>query len=127
HVNGMGDISPWDSMDIGEVGIEGQASKHDDIYVIKGDGNLTAEEESLHFMYQKMSGDIQITAQILNDTRVAPHNREGVMIRESLNEGAPLAMSGISVKIGRASCREGADVTGVRVAREEEQGKVTAV
>lgn len=98
HVNGIGDISPWDSMDIGEVGIEGQASKHDDVYVIKGDGNLTAEEESLHFMYQKMSGDIQITAQILSDTKVAPHNREGVMIRESLDEGAPLAMSGISVR-----------------------------
>src|SRR5690625_7324338 len=87
-------------MDIGDTGIEGHASQIDDVYVIKGDGNLTAEEESLHFMYQKMSGDIQITAQILNDTRVAPHNREGLMIRELLNEEAPVARSVIAVIAG---------------------------
>src|SRR5690625_4510484 len=85
-------------MDSGDTGIEGDASQIDDTYVIKGDGNLTADEESLHFMYQKMSGDIEITAQILQDTKVAPHNREGVMIRESLEEGSPLAMSGIAVR-----------------------------
>src|SRR5690625_7261419 len=85
-------------MDNGDTGIEGHASQIDDTYVIKGDGNLTADEESLHFMYQKMSGDIEITAQILQDTKVAPHNREGVMIRESLEKGYPLAMSGISVR-----------------------------
>src|SRR5690625_3360729 len=85
-------------MDIGDTGIEGHASQIDDTYVIKGDGNLTADEESLHFMYQKMSGDIEMTSQILQETKVAPHNREGVMIRESLEKGSPLAMSGISVR-----------------------------
>ena len=116
HVNTTNDISPWESMDIGDTGIEGHASQIDDTYVIKGDGNLTADEESLHFMYQKMSGDIEITAQILQDTKVAPHNREGVMIRESLEEGSPLAMSGISVR--------GDDRVGVFYHREEADQQV---
>src|SRR5699024_10138487 len=98
HVNQTNDISPWKSTDIGEVGIKGHASKTDDGFVVKGDGNLTDVEESIHFMYQKMSGDVEITAQVYQDLKVAPHNREGVMIRQSLDVDSPLAMSGVSVR-----------------------------
>lgn len=84
HVNITNEIVPWSSIDIGETGISGSSTLVEGKYIVKGDGNLTASEESGHFMYQKISGDIEITAQILSDTKVAPHNREGVMIRETL-------------------------------------------
>lgn len=116
HVNVTRDIAPWAATDIGEVGITGHSTMIDGKYVIKGDGNLTAPDESLHFLYQKISGDIEITAQILTDTKVAPHNREGVMIRETLEAGSPLAMSGISVR--------GEDRVGVFYHREGEGHRV---
>ncbi|QGH36697.1 hypothetical protein GI584_22735 [Gracilibacillus salitolerans] len=112
HANITNDIAPWSSADIGETGIPGHSAIVDGTYVVKGDGNVTADQDSHHFMYQKVSGDIEITAQILSDTKVAPHNREGVMIRESLDVGSPLAMSGISVR--------GEDRVGVFYHRQEE-------
>lgn len=116
HVNITNDITPWAAVDIGETGIRGHSTLADGKYIVKGDGNLTASDESLHFMYQKVSGDIEITAQILSDTKVAPHNREGVMIRESLEPGSPLAMSGISVR--------GEDRVGVFYHREQAGNRV---
>lgn len=98
HVHTTNDITPWSSTDIGEPGISGHSTIYDGKYIVKGDGNITSSEESGHFMYQKISGDFEMTAQILTDTKVAPHNREGVMIRESLETNSPFAMTGISVR-----------------------------
>lgn len=116
HVNITTDISPWSAVDIGEVGIPGHSAFADGKYIVKGDGNLTASDESIHFMYQKVSGDFEITARVLKDTKVAPHNREGVMIRASLEPGSPLAMSGISVR--------GEDRVGVFYSRETAGNRV---
>lgn len=98
HVNTSSDIAPWSSTDIGELGIPGHSTIVDGRFIVKGDGNITGPQESFHYMYQAMSRDMEITAKIERDTKVAPHNREGVMIRASLEPGAPMAMTGISVR-----------------------------
>lgn len=98
HVNTTRDIAPWKSTDVGDTGIPGHSTIVDGRYIVKGDGNITDTTDSFHFMYQQVSGDFEITAKVERDTKVAPHNREGVMVRTSLEPGAPMAMMGVSVR-----------------------------
>src|SRR5699024_6993289 len=98
HVNTTNDISPWSSSDIGQTGINGHSSLVDGKYIVKGDGDFTGAEESGYYMYQKVTGYFEITSQIVEDKKVTPNNREGVMIRETLENDSRFAMTGISVR-----------------------------
>jgi hypothetical protein len=97
HVNTNTGNSSWTSVDVGSPGIAGHTSVTDDVYTLKGSGNWR-EDDSFHFAYRKLEGDGEIVARIDHITDVAPHNRAGLMIRESLEPGAREAMMALSVR-----------------------------
>lgn len=97
HVNTNGSTAPWVSADVGNPAIPGHTSVTDDVYTLKGSGNWR-EDDSFHFAYRKLTGDGEIVARVDHITDVTPHNRAGLMIRESLEPGAREAMMALSVR-----------------------------
>ncbi|MEF3306229.1 Ig-like domain-containing protein [Paenibacillus sp. GYB003] len=97
HVNTNTSTSPWKTVDVGTPGIPGHTSVTDDVYTLKGSGNWR-ENDSFHFAYRKLEGEGEIVARIDRITDVAPNNRAGVMMRESLEPGAREAMMALSVR-----------------------------
>lgn len=97
HVNTNTRTAPWKAVDVGSPGIPGHTSVTDGVYTLKGSGNWR-ENDSFHFAYRKLKGDGEIVARIDSITDVAPHNRAGLMIRESLAPGAREAMMALSVR-----------------------------
>ncbi|AEI42328.1 Ig-like domain-containing protein [Paenibacillus mucilaginosus] len=97
HVNTRGSIYPWISKDIGEPGIRGHVSVSGDSITVKGAGNWR-ENDSFHTAYRKLRGSGEIVARIDTLTNTTPHNRAGVIIRESLEPLAREAMMALSVR-----------------------------
>lgn len=97
HVNTTASTTPWVSTDVGTPGIPGHTTVTEGVYTLKGSGNWR-EHDSFHFAYQKLEGDGEIVARIDHISDVTPHNRAGVMIRESLEPGAREAMMALSVR-----------------------------
>ncbi|HZR18798.1 MAG TPA: immunoglobulin domain-containing protein [Verrucomicrobiae bacterium] len=94
HVTGV--PPPWQSVDIGTPTAEGAASVSNGVYVVSGAGNLSGSADNFHFLYQTLTGDGSITAQISALSNSVPNGRFGVMIRESLTSGSRYAFMGIS-------------------------------
>lgn len=97
HVNAQGDISPWQSADVGQPGIPGHANFQDGVFTVKGAGNWR-EDDSFHFVYRKLKGDGMLTARIDKITDTTPNNRAGVVIRESFEPLSREAMMALSVR-----------------------------
>ncbi|MEI7024256.1 Ig-like domain-containing protein [Paenibacillus sp. y28] len=97
HVNTQGNTAPWTSRDVGKPDIKGHVTVTDGRIVVKGSGNWR-EDDTFHIAYQKLKGDGAIVARIDQITNTAPHNRAGVMIRESLNPLSREAMMALSVR-----------------------------
>ena len=94
HVTGV--PLPWQSADIGSPGLAGTASVSNGTYFVSGAGNLSGSSDNFHFLYQPLTGDGSITAQISTVTNTTTSGRFGVMIRESLTTGSRYAFMGIS-------------------------------
>jgi regulation of enolase protein 1 (concanavalin A-like superfamily) len=87
---------PWQDVDIGTPGLAGSASASNGTYLVSGSGNLSGWSDNFHFLYQPLTGDGTITAQISAVTNSATNGRFGIMIRESLTSGSRYAFMGIS-------------------------------
>ncbi|WP_248924448.1 Ig-like domain-containing protein [Paenibacillus hamazuiensis] len=100
HVNGFGDIAPWNATDVGHPGLPGHANLNDGVLTLKSAGNLSGPggDESFQFVYQKLAGDGELSARIDKITHTTPLAKAGVMIREKLTPGARMAMMGLAVR-----------------------------
>ncbi|CAG7630303.1 Ig-like domain-containing protein [Paenibacillus allorhizosphaerae] len=98
HFNASGDIAPWSSVDIGSPGLPGHANLNDGVLTLKSSGNIAGSSESFRFVYQKLTGDGQLTARIDKITHTTPLAKAGVMIREKLTPGARMGMMGLAVR-----------------------------
>jgi hypothetical protein len=96
QLNVTGVPPPWQSADIGTPATAGGASVSNSTYLVSGAGNLSGSADNFHFLYQPLTGDGSITAQISNVTNSTPNGRLGVMIRESLTSSSRYAFMGIS-------------------------------
>ena len=81
--------------DIGKVGIEGSASydSSNDNYSVVGSGeNMWFEQDAFHYVWKKVSGDVNLSAEIswVGDG-VNPHRKAGVIIRQNLKPGSKYA------------------------------------
>jgi hypothetical protein len=66
-------------------------------------GTNGVSSDAIHYSYRTLSGDGSIVARIANQNTVQPwyfDSTDGVMIRESLDQGSKFAMMGISYKNG---------------------------
>ncbi|XEC95729.1 Ig-like domain-containing protein [Paenibacillus tarimensis] len=106
----------WSSADIGTPDIQGSASLTDNIITVKGNGKLgmsegsteqseeaDASKDDFHFVYKKVTGDMEITAKLEEIGSVDNHAFTGLMVREDLKDDSATAALGLSwVKISKA-------------------------
>ena len=81
---------PWLDQDIGVNGAVGNATFANNTFTVQGSGNgVTGTADSMHFVYQALSGDGSIVARVVSVTGGSGTSTEaGVMIRETLDPGA---------------------------------------
>jgi fibronectin type 3 domain-containing protein len=83
--------SPWQTQDIGVVGLAGSGNYSNGIFTITGAGtNIAGAADSFRFVYQASSADCSNTVRVatLQNTSSNANCKAGVMIRESLNANA---------------------------------------
>jgi regulation of enolase protein 1 (concanavalin A-like superfamily) len=90
----------WNNGDIGGPGRAGSATSSGGTFTVVGGGtNIWGSSDQFHYMYQQLSGDIEVIARVASLTKEASgYPKAGVMIRESLNanskQGLMLASAG---------------------------------
>lgn len=83
--------APWQTLDIGAVGLTGSVSYSDGTYSVTGAGTINGTTDSFRFVYQPLSADGEIQCQL---SLVGAEGLSGVMIRESLTAGSAHAFMG---------------------------------
>ncbi|MCS7464380.1 pectinesterase family protein [Paenibacillus doosanensis] len=104
HVNTTGPIAPWESRDIGSVGIPGHTQLEGDAktLTVKSAGDIGGSADAFHYAYQKLSGNGEIIARVEHITPTDDNAEAGVMIRDSLAASSRMAMLSIPyVKMGK--------------------------
>jgi regulation of enolase protein 1 (concanavalin A-like superfamily) len=81
--------SPWQSRDIGSVGLAGSSTYSSGIYSVTGSGsNIWSTADSFQYAYQAMSGNGQIVARVTSMQNTHARAKAGVMLRSDLTAGA---------------------------------------
>ncbi|MEC0167510.1 pectinesterase family protein [Paenibacillus graminis] len=128
HVNTSGDTGPWTSQDIGHPGIAGhtELGLQSGEITVKSSGlvGATSESESaadnFQFAYQPLKGNGEIIAKIESVTPTDDYAKAGVMIRDSLDDNAKMAMLAIPyVKYGKKGVLITRSATGAKVVKKE--------
>jgi len=82
---------PWDAQEIATTAVLGSDGFSNSVFAIKSAGSLASTSDKFRFLYQPLSGDGEISAQI---TSVAGTYNAGVMIRETLAPNSRYAFMG---------------------------------
>lgn len=102
--------SPWQTADIGAVGAAGSASYSSGTFTVNGSGaDIWGTSDEFRFVYQTLSGNGTITAQVNSLTNTDAWAKAGVMIRNSLNANAAHAMTAVTASNGVAFQRRTSD------------------
>ena len=81
--------SPWLGMDIGNVGLAGNAGFTSGTFTLSGSGaDILGTMDAFHFVYQPLNGNGTIIARIVSITNTHAFAKAGVMIRENLDSNA---------------------------------------
>ena len=88
--------APWQTTDIGAAGLAGSASQSSGIYTVRGAGRIAGTADRFRFVYQTLSADGEIKAQLTAVPTGNTNGSFGVMIRESLTAGSRYAYMGVS-------------------------------
>src|ERR1700761_6386411 len=84
-------------MDIGNVGVEGEASfLNGNFNVLASGGDIWENADAFHFAYKTLAGDGQIVAHISSQQYTDPWSKAGVMFREDSSPGAKYAMMALT-------------------------------
>jgi regulation of enolase protein 1 (concanavalin A-like superfamily) len=87
--------APWQTVDIGNVGLCGSACPSGSLWSVTGAGTLSGIVDAFRFLYQPLSADGEIRAQLSSVSNTSTNGRIGVMIRETLTPGSKYAFMGI--------------------------------
>jgi YD repeat-containing protein len=75
----------WMDLDVGQVGVAGSASYANGVFTVQASGQwIWSVADGMHFVFQPLSGDGEITARVVSLTGTT-YAQAGVMIRETLN------------------------------------------
>jgi regulation of enolase protein 1 (concanavalin A-like superfamily) len=89
--------SPWKSTDIGSVGLTGTAYDNGTTYTVEASGSdIWGTADEFHFVYQTLTGDGTITAEVLTQTNTNAWAKTGVMIRNSLEANDQYAIMSVT-------------------------------
>jgi regulation of enolase protein 1 (concanavalin A-like superfamily) len=79
----------WDFRDIGPVGVAGSNSSSGNTITLNASGaDIWGSFDAFRFVYKPMQGDCTVEAQVSSITQTNAWAKAGVMIRESLDQGA---------------------------------------
>jgi regulation of enolase protein 1 (concanavalin A-like superfamily) len=100
----VGDLPlPWTTRDIGAVGAEGGAGFVDGVFTVAGAGaDVWDASDAFRFVYQPLTGDVDVRAQVTSVQHVSEWAKAGVMIRETLQPGSRHAFMLVSAAKGVA-------------------------
>ncbi len=88
-VNQGGLPSPWETRDIGDVGVPGGAVHAYGTYYVWGSGaDIGGTADAFHYVHQPLTGDGWILAQVSSVQNTHPEAKAGIMIREGLGAGS---------------------------------------
>jgi hypothetical protein len=88
--------APWQAVDIGSAGTTGDTFVSNNVFVVSGAGSISSTSDTFRFVYQPLTGDGQITAQLSSVQNTGTAGCVGVMIRESLASGSRYALMSLS-------------------------------
>lgn len=91
----------WTQIDIGSVGVAGQACFDGATFTLQGSGaDIGGTADAFRFAYQTLNGDNQFIGRVVTQDATDPANKVGIMIRESLDPGARNAFVALSSGLG---------------------------
>lgn len=93
---------PWQALDVGSVSLAGSSSVAVGVCGLSGSGSIGGTADAFRYVYQSMSGDGEIRAQLSSVQSGSASGCVGVMIRETLTTGSRFALMGLS---GAGTCR----------------------
>ena len=94
---------PWQTQDIGAVGTSGSASASNGVFTIEGAGaDVWGTADAFRYVWQPVSGDVDVIARVASVEYVAAWVKAGVMIREALSADSPHAFMLVSAGKGLA-------------------------
>jgi TolB protein len=79
--------------DVGSPHMAGSAEFRAGAYIVRGSGlNIWGTADAFHFVWKKTPGDVSLAADIeFEGEGVVAHRKAGLMVRQSLESGAPYA------------------------------------
>jgi pectin methylesterase-like acyl-CoA thioesterase/regulation of enolase protein 1 (concanavalin A-like superfamily) len=88
---------PWQTQDIGAVGLAGGASYTNGVFSVTGAGaDIQGTTDAFRFVYLSVSGDCTLSARVAGEQNTDSWSKGGVMIRESLVTNAANAFVGVT-------------------------------
>ena len=101
--------APWQTQDIGAVGTTGTASASGGTFMIEGAGaDIWGAADAFRYVWQPITGDVDVIARVASIENVAPWVKAGVMIRETLTADARHGLMLVSPGKGLAFQRRAA-------------------
>ena len=89
--------APWQSSDIGAVGLTGSAFFSNGVFIVSGSGaDIWNTADAFRFVYQPMTNNCDIRARVTSQTATDPWAKAGVMIRDSRDPSAADAIMPIT-------------------------------
>jgi regulation of enolase protein 1 (concanavalin A-like superfamily) len=93
--------SPWSARDIGSPALAGSASFSNGIFTIEAAGaDIGSSRDQFHYVYQPVSGDVDVRARVGSVSLTDEWSRAGVMIRGSLAADAAHGSAFVSAARG---------------------------
>jgi len=86
--------APLKSTDIGGPAIKGAVSYRQGVYTVHAGGtDIWSTSDQFHFVYQQVSGDVEVVARVASIKYADQWSKSGVMIRETLTGGSRHALA----------------------------------
>lgn len=77
---------PWNTSDVGSVGIQGSVTFSNGIFNVSGSGSdIWGSSDAFRFVWMPVSGNFTVTARVLSVQNTDPWAKAGVMVRSSLS------------------------------------------
>jgi endoglucanase len=88
---------PWQTQDVGAVGVTGSASYSSGLFQVAGAGaDIQGTADAFRFVYVPATGNCTIVARVASVQNVNAWSKAGVMIRETLDAGAANAFIAVT-------------------------------
>ena len=109
--------SPWTAQDVGSPTLSGIATYSSGVFTVDGAGtDIFSSSDQFQFVYQRVTGDVEIVARVNSLDEVYDYTNAGVMIRSSLTAGSSHGYSTVTALRGvyfRRRLTTGATTTAV--------------